>query len=178
MQERATGPTVTWQRSETQRFGMWWQLWCSGQWGQIWFLRKTSTWTLREQADGDLTRRLQWRWQRWGLRTFPQNSSRGGERIMYIRDRGRWKNRGSWWGPRRTIFWVPIVRSFRTWPSRIHDTTPAHYMVMVCLNLASPRDQSYYLGRMIRLPLSPVRPRWCGGAVPPARRAANFIINK
>ena len=27
-------------------------------------------------------------------------------------------------GPVRTIFWVPIVRSFRTWPSRTHDTTP------------------------------------------------------
>ena len=50
-QERATGPTVTWHCFPTQRSVMWWQRWCSGQWGQIWFLRETSTWTLREREE-------------------------------------------------------------------------------------------------------------------------------
>ena len=30
-----------------------------------------------------------------------------------------------------------------------------HYMVMVCLRFAFPRDHSYYLGSRIRLPLCP-----------------------
>ena len=132
---------------------MWWQRWCSGQWGQSWFLRENSTWTLRERADSDLARRLQWWWRRWGLRTSLHNYIRDGEHGIDIRDRGRWWNRGGWWGPRRTIFWVMIVRYFRTWLSRTYDITPSHYMVIACLRFASPRDQSYYLGRRIRLPL-------------------------
>ena len=147
------GPTVTWHCSSTQRFGMRWQQRYSGQWGQSWFLRETSTWTLRERMDGDLTRRLQWRWRRWGLRTSPHTSSRDGERGIDIRHHVRWWNRGGWWGPWRTTLFIPIVRSFRTWPSRTHGTTLAHYMVMACLRFASPRDQSYYLGRRIRLPI-------------------------
>ena len=129
-QERAAGPTVTWHFSPTQRFGMWWQRWCSCQWGQSWFLQETSTWTLRERAE--------WRWQRWGLRTSPHTISRDGERGIDIRHRVRWWNKGGWWGSWRNIFCVLIVRSFKTWPSRTHDTTPAHYMVMVCLGFCLP----------------------------------------
>ena len=132
---------------------MWWQRWCSGQWGKSWFFREISKWTLREQADGDLTRRLQCRCWRWRLRTSPHTSSCNGERGIDIRDRGRWLNRRYWWGPRRTTFCVPIVRYFITWLSRTHDTTPAHYMVMVCLHFASRTYHSYYLGRRIRLPI-------------------------
>ena len=126
-----------------------WRRWCSGQWGQSWFLQETSTCTWRERADGDLTRRSQWRWRRWDLRTSQHTSSLHGESVIDIRDRGRWWNRGGWWGPGRTIFW------FLAWLSRTHNTTPAHSMVMVCLRFASLRDQSYYLGCRIRLPLCP-----------------------
>ena len=67
-------------------------------------------------------------WQKvywWGLRTSPHTSYRNGERGMVIRKRGWWWKRGGRWGPVQTIFWVPIVRSFRTWPSSTHDTTLA-----------------------------------------------------
>ena len=104
---------------------MWWRRWWSDQGGKSWFLGETSTWTWRERADGDLMWILKWRWRHWGLRSSPHTSSCNGEHEIDIRDHGRWWNRGSWWGPGHTIFWVPIIRSFRTWLSRTHNTTPA-----------------------------------------------------
>ena len=131
MQERATGPTVTWHCSPTQQFGMSWQRWCSGQWGQIWFSQETSTWPFREPGE--------WRWRRLGLRTSPHTTSCDGDRGLDTRYRVRWWNRRSWWGPWRAILFVLIVWFFRKWPSRTHDTTPDHYMVMVCLGFCLPK---------------------------------------
>ena len=142
IQERETGWNVTWHRWTTQWFCMWWRRWWNGQGGQIWFLRETSTWTWRERADGDLTRRLQWRWGWWGLRTSPHTSSRGGERGIDTRERGKWWNRRGRWGPGRTIFWFLIVRYFRTWPSRTHDTTPATIWSW-CFCVFPPRGITY-----------------------------------
>ena len=102
------GPTVNWHCLPTERFGMWWQWWCSGQWGQSWFLRNISTGTFWERAE--------WRWQQWGFRTSPHTTSCNGEHGIDIRHHVMWWNRGGWWGPWRLIFCVPIVWSSRTCP--------------------------------------------------------------
>ena len=91
--------------------------------------------------------------QRWGLRTSTHTTSRDGERGIDIRHRVRWWNRVGWWDPWRTIFFVPIVRSFRTWPSSTHYTTPSITWSWCVFVFASLSDQSYNLCCWIRLPL-------------------------
>ena len=88
---------------------------------------------------GTFGERAEWWWQRWVLRKSLHTTSRNRKRGLDIIHRVRWWNRGGWWGPWRTIFCVPIVRYFRTWPSRTHNTTPAHYMVMMCLGFCLPK---------------------------------------
>ena len=102
------GPTITWHCLPTERFGMWWQWWCSGQWGQSLFLREISTGTFEE--------RTEWRWRQLGFRTSLHTTSRDGERGIDIRNRVMWWNRGGWWGPWWLILCVTIVWSSRTCP--------------------------------------------------------------
>ena len=124
---------------------MWYAVerWCSGQRRQSWFLRETSTWTLRERAE--------WRWQRLGLRTSPHTTSHNGERGL-ISDT-------MWGGEAGEVDEVPdglysVFRlsdlTARGRPGPTPQLRPTTWSWCVWV-FAPPKDQSSYLLRWIHL---------------------------